>query len=64
MSYKIKNVIKDIEKNFKAFLHLFGDDTTDDDSWYVMIGDEYIYVEDAYWYHEDDGTVVLRINQD
>lgn len=31
---------------------------------YVMIGDEYFQVDlrDSYWYHEDDGTVVFRVN--
>ena len=33
---------------------------------YIMIGDEYHYVdmENSYWYLEDDGTVVFRVNDE
>lgn len=63
---KVKEILKPLEKNLEYFLRNFGEDTSDDDCFYVMIGDDYFQVDmrDSYWYHEDDGTVVFRVNQD
>lgn len=63
---KVKEILKPLEKNLEYFLRNFGEDTSDDDCFYVMIGDDYFQVDmrDSYWYHEDDGTVVFRINQE
>lgn len=63
---KVKEILKPLERNLEYFLRNFGEDTSDDDCFYVMIGDDYFQVDmrDSYWYHEDDGTVVFRVNQD
>ena len=63
---KVKEILKPLEKNLEYFLRNFGEDTSDDDCFYVMIGDDYFQVDmrDSYWYHEDDGTVVFRVNQE
>ena len=61
---KVNQILKPFCENLKHFIENFGDDTSDDDCFYVMIGDEYHQVDlkDSYWYHEDDGTVVFRVN--
>lgn len=61
---KVSQILKPFCENLEYFLRNFGDDTSDDDCFYVMIGDEYHQVDlrDSYWYHEDDGTVVFRVN--
>ena len=63
---KVKEILKPLERNLEYFLRNFGEDTSDDDCFYVMIGDDYFQVDmrDSYWYHEDDGTIVFRVNQD
>lgn len=61
---KINEILKLFVKDLNNFLEAFGDETSDDDCFYVMIGDDYfqVNIKDSYWYHEDDGTVVFRIN--
>ena len=61
---KINKILKPFVEDLKEFLDKFGEDTSDDDCFYVMIDDDYIQVnmKDSYFYHEDDGTVVFRVN--
>lgn len=61
---KINQILKPFCEDLKDFIQNFGNDTSDDDCFYVMINDDYFQVDikNSYWYHEDDGTVVLRIN--
>lgn len=61
---KVKEILKPFVEDLEHFLENFGEDTSDDDCFYVMIGDNYIQVDirDSYFYHEDDGTVVFRVN--
>lgn len=61
---KVKEILKPFVKDLEHFLENFGEDTSDDDCFYVMIDDNYIQVDirDSYFYHEDDGTVVFRVN--
>lgn len=59
-----KKILKPFKENFEHFLKNFGEDESDDDCFYIMIGDDYHQVDmrDSYWYLEDDGTVVFRVN--
>ena len=61
---KINEILKPFVEDLEKFLENFGEDTSDDDCFYVMIDDDYIQVDirDSYFYHEDDGTVVFRVN--
>lgn len=61
---KINKILKPFKENLDKFLDYYGDHTSDADCFYVMIDDVYYAVEikDSYWYHEDDGTVVFRVN--
>lgn len=61
---KVNQILKPFFENLKDFLENFGQETSDDDCFYVMIGAEYHQVDlkNSYWYHEDDGTVVFRVN--
>lgn len=62
---KVKEVVNELKNDLNEFIVNFGDEDTFDNSvLFVMIGDEYISVDmdNTYFYFEDDGTVVLRIN--
>lgn len=61
---KIKNILKLFKENLDKFLDFYGNDTSDDDCFYIMIDDTYyaVDIKNSYWYYEDDGTVVFRIN--
>lgn len=61
---KVKDILKLFNKNTNKFIKEFGDETSDDDCFYIMIDDTYysVDIKDSYWYHEDDGTVVFRVN--
>ena len=61
---KINQILKLFKEDLENFLEKYGEDTSDDDCFYVMIGDTYfqVNIKDSYWYHEDDGTVVFRVN--
>ena len=61
---KVKEILKPFVEDLEKFLENFGEDTSDDDCFYVMIEDDYIQVDirNSYFYHEDDGTVVFRVN--
>ena len=61
---KFNEILKPFKENFERFLKNFGEDTSDDDCFYIMIDDDYykVDIKDSYWYHEDDGTVVFRVN--
>lgn len=61
---KVNEILKPLVEDLEKFLENFGEDTSDDDCFYVMIDDDYIQVDirDSYFYHEDDGTVVFRVN--
>lgn len=61
---KIKEILKPFVEILEKYLNNFGEDISDDDCFYVMIDDNYYQVDmrDSYWYEEDDGTVVFRIN--
>lgn len=61
---KVNEILKPFVEDLKEFLDKFGEDTSDDDCFYVMIDDDYIQVnmKDSYFYHEDDGTIVFRVN--
>ena len=62
---KVINVMKDFIENMDSFLkHNKHDDC--EDGLYIMIGDNYFLVDmdNSYWYLEDDGTVVFRVNDE
>lgn len=61
---KIKEILNLFKKDTDEFLKNFGEETSDDDCFYVMVGDTYysVDIKNSCWYHEDDGTVVFRIN--
>ena len=61
---KINQILKPFCEDLKDFVRTSGEDTSDDDCFYVMIEDAYFQVDikNSYWYHEDDGTVVFRVN--
>lgn len=61
---RICEILKPFRNNLLDFLETFGKETSDDDCFYVMIGNDYIHVDirESYWYYEDDGTVVFRVN--
>lgn len=61
---KVKDILKLFNKDTNKFIEEFGDETSDDDYFYIMIYDTYyaVDIKDSYWYHEDDGTVVFRVN--
>lgn len=67
---KINDVLRPFVQELNSFLEHFGNKnqqaTEDiiDGEIYIMIGDDYINVDmkRSYWYHEDDGTVVFRVN--
>ena len=61
---KVKEILKPFCEDLRRYINNFGDDTSDDDCFYIMIEDNYYMVDirDSYWYLEDDGTVVFRVN--
>lgn len=67
---KIKEVLKPFVEDLNSFLDFFGDkeqegiDDNINGEIYIMIDDNYFLVDmkDSYWYHEDDGTIVFRVN--
>lgn len=67
---KIKDVLKPFVQELNSFLEHHGNKnqqaTEDiiDGEIYIMIGNDYINVNmrKSYWYHEDDGTIVFRVN--
>ena len=61
---KVKEILKQFCEDLRRYINNFGDDTSDDDCFYIMIEDNYYMVDirDSYWYLEDDGTVVFRVN--
>lgn len=63
---KIVNILKPFVNDLVNFIDEFGNETSDDDCFYIMIDDTYysVQIKNSYWYHEDDGTVVLRVNDE
>ena len=63
---KVKDILILMKQNLDEFIENYGEDISDDDCFYVMIGDAYFSVnmKDSYWYYEDDGTVVFRVNDE
>ena len=67
---KIKDVLNPFVQELNSFLEHFGEseqEPTDeclDGEIYIMLGNNYILVNmiHSYWYHEDDGTIVFRVN--
>ena len=69
---KIKEVLKPFVEGTKEFIRDFGNKThkplENDDigKFYIMICENEGYyqvdMENSYWYEEDDGTVVFRVN--
>lgn len=67
---KIKNVLRPFVDELVSFLDNYGDKEQEateniiDGEIYIMIEDEYFNVDmiNSYWYHEDDGTIVFRVN--
>lgn len=69
---KIKEVLKPFFEECKEFIKNFGDnehrplEEEDIGEFYIMICeiDSYYRVDmkNSYWYEEDDGTVVFRVN--
>lgn len=67
---KIKEVLKPFKENFEHFLEYFGEEEQgaegecNENEIYILIEDMYYLVdmEHSYWYHEDDGTIVFRVN--
>ena len=63
---KIKEILKLFKEDLEKFLEENGNDVSDDDCFYVMIDDTYygVDIKNSYWYFEDDGTVVFRVNDE
>lgn len=69
---KIKEVLKPFVEETKEFLRDFGNkkhkplENDDVGKFYIMICENEGYyqvdMENSYWYEEDDGTVVFRVN--
>lgn len=69
---KIKEILKPFVEETKEFIRDFGNKThnplENDDigKFYIMICENAGYyqvdMENSYWYEEDDGTVVFRVN--
>lgn len=67
---KIIDVLKPFIDELSEFLKYNGKneqeaiDENIDGTIYIMIDDEYIAVDmnNSYWYHEDDGAIVFRVN--
>ena len=59
------DVLNDFIKNLDIFVGVHKNDTCEE-GFYIMIDDTYHYVnmENSYWYLEDDGTVVFRVNDE
>ena len=59
------DVLKDFIKDFETFVGTHKKETCEE-GFYIMISDTYHYVnmENSYWYLEDDGTVVFRVNDE
>lgn len=71
---KIKETLKAFEEDLKEFLKFEGDnehnplEEEDVGKFYIMICEDGSYyrvdMDNSYWYHEDDGTVVFRVNDE
>lgn len=63
---KIVNILKPFVNDLVNFIDEFGNETSDDDCFYIMIDDTYysVQIKNSYWYYEDDGTVVFRVNDE
>lgn len=63
---KIRQILKLFKDDFDNFIDYYGDNESDDDCFYVLnceYGEYYkVDISNSYWYFEDDGTVVFRIN--
>ena len=69
---KVKEILKPFVEKTKEFIRDFGNKThrplENDDigKFYIMIcengGYYQVDMENSYWYEEDDGTVVFRVN--
>lgn len=70
---KIKNILKPFINDLKSFLKNNGeedfvnfDEYENIDSFYIMICNDGSYykvnMNHSYWYLEDDGTIVFRVN--
>ena len=59
------DVLREFIKDFNEFLGHHKKDSCEE-GFYVMISDDYYYVDmkSSYWYLEDDGTVVFRVNDE
>jgi hypothetical protein len=72
MSRKIKDVLKPFCDDLKSFLNFCGNDehrpleVEDIGKFYIMICEDGSYyqvdMDNSYWYEEDDGTIVFRVN--
>lgn len=63
---KVVNILKPFVNDLVNFIDEFGNETSDDDCFYIMIDDTYysVQIKNSYWYYEDDGTVVFRVNDE
>lgn len=68
---KVKDILEEFCDNLKEFLEHFGDEKhepleEEDDQFYIMICEDGSYyqvdMDRSYWYKEDDGTIVFRVN--
>ena len=69
---KIKEILKPFVEETKEFLKDFGNkkhmplENDDIGKFYIMICENGVYyqvdMKNSYWYEEDDGTVVFRVN--
>ena len=67
---QIKNILKPFVQELESFLKDYGEKEQEatediiDGEIYIMIGNDYhsVDMERSYWYHEDDGTIVFRVN--
>lgn len=61
---KVREILRPMREDLLNFLEFFGQDDSENDCFYVMIGNNYYQVdmEESYWYFEDDGSIVFRVN--
>ena len=61
---KVLAILEPFVKDLYDFIMFNGNTETEDNFFSIQYGDIYIEVDmnNSYWYFEDDGTVVFRLN--
>ena len=67
---KIKEILKPFKEELEEFIKNFGDKEHSPDKeeykdiFYIYVEEVYFPVDmkNSYWYEEDDGTIVFRVN--